>query len=135
MQFNAAEPKGTLFLLFCLNLGLFITSYSYYSLIYLVLAIIFILCINIKYHFEINENALSFTTSLFGFEILKRKANNENIKLIEFKRIGWHQKAVFISLNKGYRWKIYRFHPNNFDKYIENFAINNSIENKKHKNY
>ncbi len=83
----------------------------------------------------INDNNLSFVTSIFGLNILKREANKENIKLIDFKRIGWHQKTVFIRLTKGFSWRIFRFQPDNFDEFVEKFATDNSIKIKKHKNY
>jgi hypothetical protein len=132
LQFNAAEPKVPYLLLFFLMFVMFIFSNW---LIYLFLAIICIISANLKYHFEVNENDLSFATSLFGLGVLKRKASKENIKLIEFKRTDWYKKSAFIRLEKGYRWKISRFHPDNFDEYIENFASTNSIKIKKHKNF
>ncbi|QFF99307.1 hypothetical protein PB01_10985 [Psychrobacillus glaciei] len=132
MRFNAVDSKVPLLLLFFIMLVVFIISKW---LIFLILAIIFIFFTKIKYQFVINDSSLSFVVSLFGLNISKRRVNKENIKLIEFKRIGWHQKSVFIRLKKGLKWKIFRFQPDNFDEYMENFATANSINMKRHNNY
>ncbi len=113
LVFNAVEPKVPFLLFFFMMLAIFIIS------------------TNFKYHFKVNENDLPFTISLFGVEILKRKASKENIKWIEFKRTDWHKKSVFIRLDKGFRWKISRFNPANFDEYLETFAMNHSNRNQK----
>lgn len=129
MQFNAGEPKMQLLFCFFIMLTLFIVSKW---IPYLFMAIFCLISTYVKHHFKVHENDLSFTISLFGLVILKRKANKDNIKWIEFTRTDWHTKSTFIRLEKGFRWKISRFHPNNFDKSIEDFAINNAIEIKKH---
>lgn len=132
MHFNAVDSKVPLLLLFFVMLVVFIISKW---LIFLILSIIFIIITKIKYQFVINDNSLSFVVSLFGLNISKRRVNKENIKLIEFKRIGWDQKSVFIRLKKGFTREIFRFQPDNFDEYMESFATANSIKMKRHKNY
>ncbi|MBP2242154.1 hypothetical protein J2Z40_002727 [Cytobacillus eiseniae] len=130
MLFNAVEPKVPLLFSFFMMVVMFIISnWS----IYLLLAIMIIVSTNVKYHFKVNDTDLLFTTSLFGLEILKKKARKEQIKLIEFKRTDWDKKSVFIRLEKGFRWKISRFNSDTFDESIENFARTNSINIKKHK--
>ena len=132
MQFNATDSKVPLIFYFFILLVVFILSKW---LIFLVLAFMFLIFTQLKYQFVINDHHLSFIVSLFGLNISKRKASKENIKLIEFKRIGWHQKSVFVRLNKGFAWKVFRFQPDNFDEYLEGFATTNSIKIKRHKNY
>lgn len=132
MEFNAIEPKFSMLLLFFLTLFVFIISNEF---IFLILAIIFISASNVKYRFEIKKHKLLFTILIFGLAIIKREASDENVKWIEFKRTDWYKKSVFIRLNKGIRWKISCFNPNNFDEQIENFAHTHSIAIKKVKNY
>ncbi|MEK4521323.1 hypothetical protein NSQ95_12905 [Psychrobacillus sp. FSL W7-1457] len=132
MRFNAVDLKFPLFFNFFIMLVVFIFSKWF---IFLVLALMFLIFTKIKYQFVINNHNLSFIVSLFGLDISKRKVNKENIKLIEFKRIGWHQKSVFIRLKKGFTWKVFRFQPDNFDEYLESFATTNSIKINRHKNY
>ncbi|MCM3359301.1 hypothetical protein [Psychrobacillus sp. MER TA 171] len=132
MRFNAVDSKVPLLFYFFIMLVVFIISKW---LIFLVLALMFLIFTKIKYQFVINDHNLSFIVSLFGLDFSKRKVNKENIKLIEFKRIGWHQKSVFVRLKKGFTWKVFRFQPDNFVEYLESFATNNSIKIKRHKNY
>ncbi|NME06284.1 hypothetical protein [Psychrobacillus sp. BL-248-WT-3] len=132
MRFNAVDLKFPLFFNFFIMLVVFILSKW---LIFLVLAFMFLISTQLKYQFVINDHHLSFIVSLFGLDISQRKVNKENIKLIEFKRIGWHQKSVFVRLKKGFTWKVFRFQPDNFDEYLESFATTNSIKIKRHKNY
>jgi hypothetical protein len=132
LQFHAAEPKVPLMVLSLLMFLLFILSHLF---IFLCLAILCLSFTKVTYHFSVNSDHLSFNASLFGIDILKRKARKENIKWIEFKRTGWYKKSLFIRLEKGVRWKVSRFQPNNFADSVESFASSNGIKVKKHKNY
>ncbi|MFD2114303.1 hypothetical protein ACFSTH_01060 [Paenibacillus yanchengensis] len=125
MQFKAVEPKLHNVLFFVISLvGYMINK----SVLLLIFAIVFILLTNIKYIFDVGDHQMSFTTYLFGLKVMRRTVTADNVKFIAVKREGFYRKVVLIRLNKGFRWKITRFFPDNFDEYVQNFAVANAIK-------
>lgn len=127
-------PKSLYIILFILmiatlfnSLKLFSTSLFCFFLVYL---IIWISLVFTKSKVELQMNTISYSLSLFGFSIYKKKLFPENIRLIIFKRSGWNQKCVVIITNRGMNIRIRGFDPVSIYSDINDFSKVNKIKTK-----
>ncbi|MEK4566072.1 hypothetical protein MKX54_15500 [Alkalihalobacillus sp. FSL R5-0424] len=126
MIYKAKEPKFLWIVLLLLSL-----TYAFYQdtalqIVFLSLAVVFILVLFSSYTLKIEEEWLIFSCYVLGLKLFQRKVQAASIKqilLIKNER----QTIVLVQITSSIRLKLHRFKPVTYIEDIQDFAEKNSI--------
>ncbi|WYP25667.1 hypothetical protein NSQ54_15265 [Alkalihalobacillus sp. FSL W8-0930] len=126
MLYKAKEPKFLWIVLLLLSL-----TYAFYQdtalrIVFLILAVVFVLVLFSSYTLKIEEEWLIFSCYVLGLKLFQRKVQAASIKqilLIKNER----QTIVLVQITNSIRLKLHRFKPVTYIEDIQDFAEKNSI--------
>ncbi|MEY8751996.1 hypothetical protein ACTHQ4_00940 [Alkalicoccobacillus gibsonii] len=126
MLYKAKEPKFLWIVLLLLSL-----TYAFYQdttlrIVFLILAVLFVMVLFSSYTLKIEEEWLIFSCYVLGIKLFQRKVQAESIKqilLIKNER----QTIVLVQITNSIRLKLQRFKPVTYIEEIQQFAERNAL--------
>jgi predicted membrane protein len=126
MLYKAKEPKFLWIVLLLLSL-----TYAFYQdttlrIVFLILAVLFVMVLFSSYTLKIEEEWLIFSCYVLGIKLFQRKVQAESIKqilLIKNER----QTIVLVQITNSIRLKLQRFKPITYIEEIQQFAERNAL--------
>lgn len=126
MLYKAKEPKFLWIVLLLLSL-----TYAFYQdttlrIVFLILAVLFVMVLFSSYTLKIEEKWLIFSCYVLGIKLFQRKVQAESIKqilLIKNER----QTIVLVQITNSIRLKLQRFKPVTYIEEIQQFAERNAL--------
>ncbi|MCA1321670.1 hypothetical protein LC085_17325 [Bacillus tianshenii] len=129
MIYHAQTQRGVLIFLLALTLASLALNFDSVNLFsfYLIIIVFILLALGTSYELTIDKEVLSYHIIFLKKRIYKRKIHASQIGQLNFKRFGWIQTGVVISLKKGFPLRIVGFKPHRYLIRLEEFAEENRI--------
>lgn len=126
-MYKAREPKFLWILLFVMSLFYAIYQENPFTILFIVLAIVFLIIMFSHYTLIIDENTLIFKYHLGGITLIQRKVTADSIIKITFITSS-RQTIALVQLQKGFRLKLHRFQPVDFIQDLKEFAEEHEVQ-------
>ncbi|MBU8905362.1 hypothetical protein [Desertibacillus haloalkaliphilus] len=89
--------------------------------------VLLILALFVNYELRISDDRIQFKINLFSLTVVTREAMADNIKEMYFMNLAG-KVSVLVMMHKGFRLKLAKFEPTDFDRDLLTFATNHGIK-------
>ncbi|WLR54136.1 hypothetical protein LC048_16945 [Mesobacillus subterraneus] len=131
MTYSVEKPKTILIIMILMLPTLaFTNKIIYFSAVFILLIISLL-----RSYLTIHPEHLEYRMTIFKFTIYRIVLNQNNIKKIQFGRIGWSTKNAVIKVKGSLSISMPQSNKEEFVLELEQFAINHGIKVQKTKDY
>ncbi|MGD6831363.1 hypothetical protein ACQCT5_04335 [Sutcliffiella halmapala] len=137
MIYQAKTQRGLLIILIALRLASWAWNFNTINLFsfHIIIVVFILLALGTSYELTIGKEVLTYHILFLTKRIYKRKIHASQISQMNFKRFGWIQTGVVLSMKKGFSVRIVGFKPQIHLTRLEEFAKENVIPIKETEGY